>query len=433
MGDAMMGGAMMGDAMMGDAMMGGAMMGGAMMAEGGFGCVFHPAISCPRDSGDDQDSKENGEYISKIVKRDFNSQNEIDMGNKIKKIAHWGNFFNVTTSYCDINIAEIDAEGADKCESFKKYPGKEFIILRMPYIDGKPLALHLSDETLNDKQRQRQNLQGYLFLLDGLIKLINANVVHNDIKSGNILFSVKTDRPIIIDFGLSFEVSRDSGLLPVKSFDEKNLYKYFYIYAPEYYLWAPEIHFINYLLHKSRYVSKDIIKIIADDIVDKNVVLQKYFSEDFIVNYKKTLTSEFIALHNKSKNPLDLINLLISKSWKTWDNFSLSVFYIKYIRFTYGQSPLIGNEYILTILEILLTNISPYVFKRLSPLESKEMFLNWLKNSGIKGGQEIINYRKVIGENPKLYIKNLVSKDISEIKDLTTRKEWLRKLNERGE
>ena len=67
-----------------------------------------------------------------------------------------------------------------------------------------------------------------------LIDSITAKIVHNDIKSGNILFDRTIENPIIIDFGLSFEVSQKSGLLPVKNFDEKNLYKYFYIYAPDY-------------------------------------------------------------------------------------------------------------------------------------------------------------------------------------------------------
>ena len=44
------------------------MIGGAMIAEGGFGSVFHPAIPCSSDEGEED------EYISKIVKKDFNSE-----------------------------------------------------------------------------------------------------------------------------------------------------------------------------------------------------------------------------------------------------------------------------------------------------------------------------------------------------------------------
>ena len=402
------------------------MIGGAMIAEGGFGCVFHPAIPCSHDEGDED------EFISKIVKRDFNSDNEIQIADKIRKINKWRSYFNVVTNSCATEISEIDAKEREKCESFKKYPEKEFIILRMPYIKGRPLAIHLSDESLNDTKRQRENLQGYIFLLEGINKLIGANIVHNDLKSGNILFDTSIESPIIIDFGLSFEVSEKSGLLPVKSFDEKNLYKYFYIYAPDYYLWAPEIHLINYLLHTSRYINVDTLKVIVNEIVDKNTVFQKYFSKTFVASYKQALLSQFSLLLKKFPKPLDFINEIIKNSWYTWDNFSLSIFYIKFIRFTYGKQPIVENKYILALLELLVNNISPYLHKRLSPKNTIKKFMKWLEDSGETGGQEIINYRKIQGKNPKLFVKNLVSRDITELKDITTRKNWVRKITNRG-
>ena len=403
------------------------MIGGAMIAEGGFGCVFHPAIPCSTDEGEED------EYISKIVKKDFNSENEIKMADKIRKINNWRSYFNVVTNSCDTDISEIDAGERDKCESFKKYPEKEFVILRMPYIKGSPLAIHLSDDKLNELTRQRENLQGYIFLLEGIDKLINARIVHNDIKSGNILFDTSIESPIIIDFGLSFEVSEKSGLFPVKNFNEKNIYKYFYIYAPDYYLWAPEIHLINYLLHVSRYINKDTLKTIVNDIVDKNKIFQTYFSKAFTASYKKALLEEFYFLLNKYSKPIDLINALIKDGWYTWDNFSLSIFYIKFIRFTYGQQPIVENKYILALFELLVNNISPFIKRRLTPKNTIKKFMNWLEESGASGGQEIINYRKIQGKNPRLYVKNLVSSDITELKDITTRKNWIRKITQRGD
>jgi len=58
--------------------------------------------------------------------------------------------------------------------------------------------------------------------------------------------------------------------------------------------------------------------------------------------------------------------------------------------------------------------------------------MNWLEESGASGGQEIINYRKIQGKNPRLYVKNLVSKDITELKDITTKKDWVRRIVQRG-
>ena len=53
--------------------------GGAFLSEGGFGCVFYPEINC---KGKDTNNKQ---YISKIVEKDYYSENEIKIGTIIQK------------------------------------------------------------------------------------------------------------------------------------------------------------------------------------------------------------------------------------------------------------------------------------------------------------------------------------------------------------
>ena len=86
----------------------------------------------------------------------------------------------------------------------------------------------------------------------------------------------------------------------------------------------------------------------------------------------------------------------------------------------------------MALFELLVNNISPFMKRRLTPLNTIKKFSNWLENSGASGGQAIINYRKIQGKNPKLYVKNLVTNDITELKDITTRKNWVKKITERG-
>ena len=68
--------------------------------------------------------------------------------------------------------------------------------------------------------------------------LQNVKIVHFDLKGQNIIFDLKEFAPIIIDFGLS---------LPMEKVKNDNLYDYFYVYAPEYYVWPLEVHYLNYL------------------------------------------------------------------------------------------------------------------------------------------------------------------------------------------
>ena len=43
--------------------------------------------------------------------------------------------------------------------------------------------------------------------------------------------------------------------------------KYFYVFAPEYYIWCLEIHFINFFIHKSDTIEeKDVIDICSEYI-----------------------------------------------------------------------------------------------------------------------------------------------------------------------
>ena len=44
----------------------------------------------------------------------------------------------------------------------------------------------------------------------------------------------------------------------------ENLYNYFYIYAPEYYIWPLEVHLLNLLLHVTPEPTEDLLRELAD-------------------------------------------------------------------------------------------------------------------------------------------------------------------------
>jgi serine/threonine protein kinase len=393
------------------------MIGGGMIAEGGFGCVFHPALQC----SEKDDVLDDTEYISKIVKRDFSSENEMKISKKIRNMVfkttlEWSDFFNVAVEQCDMDISKIESKEKNKCESFSRYPNSMFINLKMPYIEGKTLSDHLKDDSLTDKSRFLTFQRGYIQLLISLEKLIKGGIVHNDIKSGNIIFSEDKEKPIIIDFGLSFLMDKGSDLYPIKSLDDEIYKKYFYIYAPDYYIWAPEIHLLNYLIHKNPYPDKDKIEQVAHEIVLQNPIFQKYFSVDFRNRYEKSLITQFTQLikcfPTTSVGRLKLLNKIIADSWKTWDNFSLSMFYIKFLAFSHGKKEFFKNKYVEKLLEILLINISPISNSRVSPKKSRRSFQDWL----IDGGPDVFSaitdhVDNIGGKNSKLYRKSITKND----------------------
>ena len=387
-----------------------------MIAEGGYGCVFHPSIPCKPTE------KPNEEFVSKIVKYDFNAENEIFIGKQIEKIKSWSSYFNIITHDCaPVHISQIKTEEKDKCESFSRSPNSMFVILNMRYIEGLPFGKYLAAPELNENQRFQSNFEGYIHLLQALNFLIQHHIVHNDLKSGNILFSYKKEKPIIIDFGLAFEMkNNEGGLLDLKDAKNEKLYKYFYIYAPDYYIWAPEIHLINYLLHKSQTKILSDIEIhdIADTIVEKNPILKKKFSQDFQKKYKDRLFIQFKSYIDNNSNFISLLNSIL-KTWYTWDNYSLSIFYLKQLSFSFGDQPFFDNNYVRNILQLLLMNISPFSKKRLPPKKTIKIVYNWLhkKDTFEKNLEDVFEFQNIVKKNPKLW-ETAVS-DEQEMKKLT--------------
>ena len=118
-------------------------------------------------------------------------------------------------------------------------------------------------------------IRGFKHILDSLELLINVNICHFDLKGSNIVFDIKKTLPIIIDFGLS---------LPMDDINTETMYNYFYIYAPEYYIWPLEVHYINLLLHISPDPSDDELKDLASRYFKSNNALTS-FSDQFRKRY----------------------------------------------------------------------------------------------------------------------------------------------------
>ena len=66
-----------------------------LLSQGGFGCVYYPGISC------DGRTEKDPNIVTKLQRMDFNAQNEIDIGSKIKEIPNYQLF------YIPIIIVEI--------------------------------------------------------------------------------------------------------------------------------------------------------------------------------------------------------------------------------------------------------------------------------------------------------------------------------------
>ena len=330
-----------------------------LIGEGGYGCVYYPSFSCKGQIS----SKVN--TVSKIQRITKDIEREILIGKIITKIPYFTKYFAPIIDSCLISIKTIDKiPFIEKCDLLENTKYKKFLLSKVPRIPGLQFKYYLSD-VMNPNQFCILVLNSYSYLIGSLQILLDYDICHYDIKFENILQNVIDNIPIIIDFGLSFlfsQVDSNASLSELK--------KSFYIYAPEYYIWSPEIHIICYCLENlkdKQVLQKQKLKEILTEIVD-NMDIWYFFSDEFKSEFLSALYSNYKKLINKEIH--DIISYLLQFKY-TWDSYSLSISFIKLINKRFFSENF--SEIFSIFNQILLIQISPNPNNRLSLSKLKNL------------------------------------------------------------
>lgn len=356
--------------------------------EGGYGCIYYPGIKC---DGKPQVTKK---VVSKLQRNNESAENEIKMGERIKAIPNYQLYFLPVITSCPVrlskinpklltacsNISERDIE-EDKVKDLSKGKGKGkdqdkdqdqdqdrgYILMEVPYILNKSFYTILIDMYASKKHVIIGIIENYTYLLEALETLLSANIVHFDIKSGNILYNQQTHLPLILDFGLSIYIPD----LTAETMDI-----YFYNYTPDYYIWPLEVHVINYLMYEREGegggeggLTEADVKKITKAYVQHNKGLTN-FSEIFRKDYSGACETYLRTYVGKNKKKT--IDVLLS-FYSSWDNYALSILYLKTLSLMFPQG-FHKNSLILYFSQMLLYNIHPDPTKRYSLVESKQRF-----------------------------------------------------------
>ena len=153
----------------------------------------------------------------------------------------------------------------------------------------------------------------------------------------------------------------------------------FYVYAPEYYIWSLEIHYICYLVNKNKEPTSEELKEICKKYVDGNKALQRNFSPNFKKKYLEKCIKQ-LEKYNKLQYD-DRIDKLLGY-WKTFDNYSLSIMYLKFLHYI-NINGFIDNQFIIFFSKLLLRNIDPNPDNRLSMVETIHTFNTFLYQKNI--------------------------------------------------
>jgi serine/threonine protein kinase len=325
-----------------------------LLSQGGFGCVYYPGIEC---SGKSEHRKT---IVTKLQKSNFNASNEVYIGQLIKKIPNYELFYLPVIESCPVNIRNIDRELITECQVVANSQDVPFVLMSIPYVSNRVFFNVVTDETLGRKQVISTLARTYSYLLTAIKNLVEISVVQFDLKGDNILYNLVTKDPQIIDFGIS---------IPISKIGPQNWSKYFYAYAPEYHVWPLEVHLINFLLHVSSPLSAEDIPSIVKPYTRGNRALS-LFSSDFKEKYGKLCEVCLGQYVGKAKDTV--IPELISH-YATWDNYSLSVLYLKSLSRMFPQG-VKRNKVIVRFTQLLVLNIIPDTDLRVTLAETRKRF-----------------------------------------------------------
>ena len=358
-----------------------------LLSQGGFGCVYYPGITCKGKTN------HNKSVVTKLQKKDFNAENEINIGKLIKTIPNYGFYFLPIISDCPINIRKVDKKIISKCNVINM-DIDSYILMDIPYIPNKPFFDILIDTSEGKKQTISRFINSFKYLLNSIHFLLEKKIVHYDLKGDNILYNTKTMEPQIIDFGIS---------IPISQLTPENRKDYFYVFAPEYYLWPLEVHIINFLLHytETDLTKEDALKI-ADLYANSNKSLL-IFSENFRAQFKKACTNECLKYVKKNRN--EVIDELI-KHYVTWDNYALSALYLRVYEYFFPLG-FHRNTLLIHFSQLLLLNLNPNPDKRLSIKDTTKQFSDMFYMEG-----DVNDYMEIIIQMD--YDSKIATKKINE-------------------
>ena len=387
-----------------------------LLNQGVYGCVYYPSFTC---RGNISKSKN---LVTKLELKDNNSVNEIDIGNIIKKIRNYDKYFAPIIRSCDIKLNVLTDKDSnkgslDECNVVKnsEYAQNDFKLIYIKHINGQDIDKYMKNIEVPTLFISTI-FSVYFYCLKGLDLLGGAGVIHFDLHSGNIFYDLDNQRPMIIDFGLSIDVSKfikrgksdsgksDSGksdreksnreeVLDSSEIEYYKLKRSLLGYKPKHYNYTPEAHFLSYLLDKyhgekddlSIRLTNDSLIIFLNDIINYNKILPSYNQISSVMGKKEGIGEKY------KKQLMLYYSRFLDKDYKTiiddicqyyviMDDYMLNINFIKFIidkfivlSFSENDSGVSGtrneniyNKILYLLLQIWVLQLHPVPDKRLT-------------------------------------------------------------------
>jgi serine/threonine protein kinase len=335
-----------------------------LYSQGAYGCIYKPGLTCRGNL----DSKK---FIRKIQKENKGSKNEKRIGDIIKKIKHYKDYFAPVIDSCPIAVNSIENEEIKKCEIMNE-TSSNYISYKIRYVGKNTLADYLLDVyKRTPKSFLKVLFTTHMDILEEISILYSHKIIHMDLKENNIIIDETLNKPILIDFGLSF-CSTD--------LTDSTLRDYFFIYQ-HYSPWCFDIHLINCIINtiitpenkldiNTTSIQKTDLEAICIKFIKDNTFLQANFTVEDLEEFKKQLFLFVAGFHGKKlKEIMDGLMTYMG----TWDNYAVAVIYFSILKDNKLDS--MGSKLFQEYMNLLKTILFATPDKRPSTSVSKSALL----------------------------------------------------------
>lgn len=313
------------------------------IGQGSYGCIYKRKIKClnPRDNKGPTKN-----ILSKVQRSKRTALKEIAISKHIKNIPDYDRYFSPILNDCTVSLAQINKKDADQCEFIKNDSASTstssmapntYYMTHSKYIIGKPLDEYFYDYITKNKSRQRiydKLMYFCVYLLHAVSTLNEAHIIHFDIKDLNIIID-RTDRPILIDYGLSIYTPDVKQSLEETFFFHpfpKTRTEPVDSYEP----WCVEIAWLSYL---TKIVGLD--KIFTETHRDELQSISDRYIDALKLHETKIFTKEEIEAYKTKKRNIigrfpdrlskDIIMEVYEHTHMNWDPYAVCIMIANYI------------------------------------------------------------------------------------------------------
>jgi serine/threonine protein kinase len=423
------------------------------LGEGSYGCVYYPGITC-------KGKKNKKNLITKIQEINFYSDNEKNNGKYIKaNIKNYSKYLSPVIKYCIVKFNTVEKSGLNisKCNIlFDEYNSsaninyvdilnnnnsssairnslvnEQYILMYSSYIKSYTLKDYYSNYNIEFVSSVLSHSYKILY---GISLLNNVGIIHNDLHIGNVLINLKNLYPVIIDFGLSFNIN-NCYKLSKDYIDFQYIKRFVHDYREDSYHINIEKRFISFIIYNktsyfpseifdnndSNNISKAAITYFISDAINSinnNKEIRKFFTNNELIDFQTALEQFYYQFLDKSLYPKynSVVKYLLDFVYMYNDLHSLTIdlLYLVELVEDNKQDIVLNNEEQIILdffMQLYKKSLYPDPNMRLNISEVLDIYkfiINFIKNYDLKTAKNNIR-ATTISE----LVKFLKSKNIS--------------------